>query len=374
MTRRQPLVCLALVFALGAASCATTPVVGVWRPWTRADGDVPAVGSVSVSVTAEEHALPGDPSPLLANLSARVARLLARRGFQVVDDDGAEYRVKVIVKTTRRDRLELSSGVSQSASSALLSSSRSAAGYGITVAQSLGAAIYGQETTASSSVRTQQGYEHSVGVEFRGSSGQVIWKGESTWESSSPEIRESFTAAMQAQFAALPSTGDILPEVPVVRPEQAENFFRIRCQGQSFACPALPSRITFGDYRVGPGAQSTQSAFSHWGGGVAPEDPAHVRALEAYLDLIETAEFALPTGKEFYGDPLDPDLWKRVQLGGEYRVGADRARVLVDLKGTPTGYEVESCRVATDQEWDGHVVRMEVWRGFLRQYFDYYEK
>ena len=60
----------------------------------------------------------------------------------------------------------------------------------------------------------------------------------------------------------------------------------------------------------------------------------HVVALSAYIDLIQTAEYALPQGKEKNTNPLDRDIWSKVQLGGIYYLGNDDIprKILINLK------------------------------------------
>jgi hypothetical protein len=130
----------------------------------------------------------------------------------------------------------------------------------------------------------------------------------------------------------------------------------------------LPYRIAFQDLTSDPedGSAKVQNAI--------PASIKYPEALAAYLDLVTTAEIALPAGDEDWSDPLKRDLWKKVTLGARYRLTPDEkpVAVLVRLTGDWFGYTVKDCRIATDAEFSAFESDLARWQETLREYFKVY--
>ena len=116
-----------------------------------------------------------------------------------------------------------------------------------------------------------------------------------------------------------------------------------------------------------------------WGDARRVERPSarlqNAYALGAYRDLVQTAEYALPTGGEkSWKDPLKVSLWKRATLAGRYRLGSTDSVVyaMVELTGEAEGYLVTKAWCASEEEWRAYNQRLEAWRRALSRYYDVY--
>jgi hypothetical protein len=173
---------------------------------------------------------------------------------------------------------------------------------------------------------------------------------------------------LQVLFSQLPYDPGHLPNVPAIKVGKEASFYRTYCEGGWFACPALPSRIAFDplpadiDYLLSDGPSPLGRT----------REP---KALAAYLDLIQTAEFALPLGSDDYSDPLARKLWSKARLGGQYELKPSGAvvNVLITLKGRTNGYLVDECYLATNQEYREFMSNLNAWQDAIREYFDFYE-
>jgi hypothetical protein len=99
--------------------------------------------------------------------------------------------------------------------------------------------------------------------------------------------------------------------------------------------------------------------------------------LEACVDLIKTSEIALPIGGfADYSNPLNPHLWGKLQLGGQYLLGPSKKQtnILMELSGNRDGYNVNSCEIASDKEFKEYNNQLEEWRKSLETFYNFYEK
>lgn len=152
--------------------------------------------------------------------------------------------------------------------------------------------------------------------------------------------------------------------MPRVKPDRAQSYFNIACFNRWFCCPALPFRVAFERPKF------DADAFE-------PTLPRAIRnqeALEAYVDLVQTAEYALPIGSDAYRYPLASSLWRKVQLGKKYCLGSDSTEtaVLLTLEGHSDGYLIEDCRIASAEEFRDYETRLSRWRMALNWYYDVY--
>jgi hypothetical protein len=165
--------------------------------------------------------------------------------------------------------------------------------------------------------------------------------------------------ALQSVIASLPKAEDASQVVSAVKEENLGAFLRIWFGSGSrdwlhrFSCPALPYPILVSPRRLGQ---------------------RDGRALVAYLDLMESAEYALPTGGSFR-DPLNRDIWSDVLIGGTYTLSPsmEEVHVLVDLRGQERGYLVERCWIADAEEFAEFRGRLREWQRALSEYYDVYE-
>lgn len=366
---RVPFVLLVVSsFLLGCG--ATVPHQTAWRPWSRITGinePVSVGATVATVVSGKTKPLIGDDSLLAVELEGLLDDLLQRRGF-VIDDSLAETSFQLSYETREVEHLNASFSQSSLSAGSLASYSYSGSGvgsstgWGVTTAVGISIA----ETVAKLSIasRSQQyqsfekytGYKHTLALEINDIDGHTIWKAESSWESSTPDIRGKIVTVYQTILSQLPRDESIIPRVRSVKNSHFHNYFDQYCAHRDFNCPALPYQIYF-DW-IGLGV--VQDAY----------------ALAAYVDLFQTAENALPTGTKKYQNPTDIKLWTNAMLSGVYYLGDSEQTVtlFIELKGSSYGYRVEGCYIGDDKDIAQYREKEKRWHAALSQYFDMYEK
>jgi hypothetical protein len=339
---------------------------------------LPPGSSIAVKVEGDATPILGDESIFQEVLATYVESLLERRGF-ICTGIGADanYTILLDYSTTERQQLQTSSTYLSHSSSATWAGAGSA-GSAYQSPQSVGvraaSVIYASSALASATsvttdTRTTTAFVHSLGLELRGGSGQLIWKGESLWESGGVSIESGGTTALQLLLSSLPRDKTIAPHVPILKQTHDSHYYRVYCSGRWFSCPGLPYRIAFEEIIVDKTYTTKSSTFS------LPKSVKDREYLAAYLDLIRTAEIALPTGDDDWKDPLRSYLWSKVTLGGKYLIGPDArpVNVLVFLTGSSQGYTVEECKQASPAEFNAFESNLQAWNDTLTSYFDFYD-
>ena len=357
--------CLLIVLATMAVSCGPKlPIVRVWRPWMRSLQADFITTKARLKTTVE-----GLSSPLLGNedlihqsLKENLDRLLERRGFHIVGDN-PDYEVHLTYAVKREDKLEITA--SSYATSAL----------GIAVARRVGLLAYESSSAVRLSVGEEAAYVHTFSVEVFNPTGKAVWKGEATWDSRELDVLSSISAPLQLALSGLPSDPSYVPQIPAVKVTHGLNYYTENCLDNWLTCPALPYSIAF---------RNTATEYGEWGWPAVsrkpelriPKEVQNPEALAAYVDLVSTAEHALPTGMKKWKDPTDTKLWKKAKLGGRYRLGADGEvlNIMVELSGTEAGYTVRKAYVATDEQYASFEADLSRWKQALKDYYDFYEK
>jgi hypothetical protein len=235
-------------------------------------------------------------------------------------------------------------------------------GLGVSIARAVSAVVSRSATVSTQTADETISYTHTISMEISDRDGSILWKGESTWDSPELNLINRIIPALQLLLSDLPADRTTRPEVPEIKESHVLNYYRLECEEVWFTCPALPYRIMFSE-RTPDKKKSLPSSVNN---------PS---ALAAYVDLIQTAEFALPDGNERdWKDPLDVSLWKETTLGGQYSLGPSKkqANILIRLLGKSDGYYVDDCRVVTDQEFSNFNARLAQWRKSLQDYYDVY--
>jgi hypothetical protein len=116
----------------------------------------------------------------------------------------------------------------------------------------------------------------------------MVWKGKAAWDSYELNIIKRILPAIQLILSDLPFDPTYRPEISEVKKSHIENYYNLECQGNWFTCPALPYCIFFEEEKAKKGI-ITGTVLSEPGLS-SIKDP---NAFAAYLDLIQTAEFAL---------------------------------------------------------------------------------
>lgn len=237
-------------------------------------------------------------------------------------------------------------------------------GLGVSIARTISALSSRSTTVGTQSAEQILSYTHTIAIEISSKDGLALWKGESTWDTGDLNILIGIIPALQLILSDLPSDRSVRPEVPEVKDTHINNYFRLMCKDAWFTCPALPYRIYF--------AEHSQSIA----GPKAPVGINNPNALAAYVDLVQTAEYALPGGDEkAWKNPLELSLWKNVTLGGQYFLGPDKkaVNIIIELTGKSDGYYIEKCKIADDKEYSDFNLRLRMWREALYYYYDVYE-
>jgi len=347
--------------------CAITPSVQIWQPWTRileSNYSIPLNSKVKIVVEGETKPLLGEDVFLQNDIKEKLKYLLERRGYNIVSDN-SQFTLILKYKTERHDKLNSSSLIysSNDNASALLSTSGSLAslGLGVSIAQTISAISNKSNVMSQNITETVKSYTHTISIEIFNDGNELVWQGESSWDSSNINLQTDIQPSIQLIISNLPENEENLPFISQVKKGKENNYYNLICEDRWFSCPALPYRITF----------SSRKRIDN----NIPMSINNPNALPAYIDLIQTAEYALPLGLKDYSNPLNKSLWSKVQLGGKYKLSSNKQqKILIKLKGEKSGYLVDKCWIASDEEFAEFENHLNKWRNSLIDYYDVYEE
>jgi len=351
-------------------SCATVPSVKVAQPWNRSlrgNESVKLAGRIKVEVTGTTTPLLGKENLLSAQIRETLTSLLKRRGF-VVDESMPDYLIQLTYKTDRVSKLESSSSVSSRSVDQIVSSTTSGAGatsgLGVSIARAITALTSKSTASAQQSTEEVFSYTHTLSIEITNRKLDLIWKGESTWDSDELNLISQIIPALQSILSDLPSDRTIKPEMPEVKLTHIDNFYKLKCEDIAFSCPALPYRIFVAEHNALKDAKTSIA-----------NSVKNPYALAAYLDLIQTAEYAIPDGDEQdWKDPIQVSLWRKTTLGGQYLIGSKKTpvNIIIKLSGKSEGYYLDDCQVVSDEEYAKFQEQLSKWQSALADYYDVY--
>lgn len=354
--------------------CATTPSVQIWQPWTRvlsSDTPVPLNSRIKIAVEGKSKPLLGDELLLQKNIFTKIKYLLERRGYKIVEDN-SDFLLSLQYKTERHNRMKTSSLVNYSSNntSALVSNSGSLTsfGLGVSIAQTISALSNKSSVSSQNTVESIKSYIHTVSIEIYDVNNEIIWQGSSTWDSHNINLQTEIEPSIQIIISNLPANKENVPLAQKIKKEKEKNYYNLYCKNKWYSCPALPYKITF-ESVVKSGHKGPSSV--DYGIPICIRDPY---ALAAYVDLMQSAEYVLPTGLKSYDNPLHNSLWNKIELGGTYQLTDNKKiNVLIKLRGEKFGYIVEKCWVASDEEFADFENHLENWRKSLIEYYDVFE-
>ncbi len=338
--------------------CATVPKKQIWRPWTRTiESDTPIYANRSICIK-----ISGQTGPLLGNedltkikISENARILLERRGFKLTDEE-PDYAILITYKTVRHDKTSsFSSSLSSSSSFAGAKS-----GLGVSIAQAVGLSVTNSSFTSTQSTIEVLAYNHTISVEIYNPDDILLWIGESTWDTDDLDLTSDILPALQTIFSYLPADPTHLPIVDAVKSTHTSNYYNLVCRKRKFSCPALPYRLSLDGFQQTGITSSIKDRY----------------AFAAYVDLLQTAEYALPIGSKNWKDPLNISLWNKVELSGQYLLEPEQKpiNVIMTFSGRTDGYYIDKCWVASDIEYAEFQDKMNTWRKVLEDYYDVYEK
>ncbi|MFH1700470.1 MAG: hypothetical protein ABIE07_07765 [Candidatus Zixiibacteriota bacterium] len=324
----------------------------------NAGTEISPLANIKINVDGMTSPLIGDEKLLKKDIYEKSEYLLRRRGFNITSEN-YEYSIAVKYKTEQitKSRVEMSD---YSSNLSINSSSQLSSGYGIMLSRLIGIGM--SSSKKKQIVEDVSVCTHTLSIEALNAKGDVIWQGEAQWETSQLNILDEIVPVLQLLFSNLPSKESSIANVPKVKVDLAYNYFSVICRQSTFACPALPYYIRFN--------YSDLKAYDY-----LPRYIENPEALAAFVDLVQTAEFALPMGNKKWDNPISRKLWQKTMLGGKYRLGEDNntVNVLVKLSGTKECYKVDKCYIASDEEYNEYLGQLKLWQNTLKNYFDYYE-
>ncbi len=346
-------------------SCAQVPTYEIWRPWTRSLSTTDRIvlgKTIQIEIDGKTDPLLGEEVILKKEMKNILENLLIRRGY-TISTQTTDYKLKFSFNSKHDIRTSSRSMLASSNLNAYLLGSIFGSNYSSNLGVNLATAmIYSASKSSTFSKQktiSKDNYVHTISIDII-KNDKVIWVGDSKWNSSSVDIRTDIFSAIQILLSDLPSNESLIPRVKEVKEDYALNYFRIYCWNNWFASPALPYRIYFDDLK---------------GKSKIPKSVNNNMAFAAYLDLMQTAEYALPVGINNAKSPLNRDLWKKVMLGGIYYIGDSnkKHKILIKLKGESSGYEIEKCWVASDEEYQDYLEKLSRWKEFLEDYYNVYK-
>lgn len=352
--------------------CATVPTLRVPQPWVRSlksTQPINPIAKLKVEVSGTTNPLLGNEQLTADRIREKLSNLLKRRGFSI-ENASPEYVVQLSYKTERSDKFRFSSAVAstnvQAYAIATGAGAGATSGLGVSVARAVSALATRWSTVSEQTAEQILLYTHTISIELRNREGLIVWKGESTWDSDELNLIGRIVPAIQLIVSDLPTDRLTRPEIPEVKRSHVTNFYKLECEDSWFTCPALPYRILFQGRKIEIGHEEKTSI---------PSSVKDQYALAAYVDLIQTAEYALPSGDEDdWKDPIQVSLWEEVTLGGQYLLGTDRkpVNILIKLTGKSDGYYIDECKVASDQDFSKFSAQFSKWRQALQDYYDVY--
>ena len=360
---------LGIIVVILFTGCATTPSVQIWQPWTRileSNATIPQKSKIKITVEGTTYPLLGNNVLLQKEIKQKMIYLLERRGYKIVNND-FDFSLNLAYKTDRFDKVTSSSLMYSSTDNAsvLLSTSGSltSLGLGVSIAQTISALSNKSSVISQNISETVKSYTHTISIEIENTSKELIWQGESTWDSPNINLQTDITSAIQLIVSNLPDSKENLPMVSTIKKGKENNYFNLICKDKWFSCPALPYKITFS-----PVVSSSSASIDY----SIPSSINNPSVLAAYVDLLQTAEYVLPLGIK--KNPLNRSLWSKIQLGSIYKLTNDKQiRILIILNGEKNGYVVNKCWIATDEEFTEFEKKLSNWRDALIDYYDVYE-
>jgi hypothetical protein len=341
--------------------CTSVQPVPIPRQWTRQLGDPTSIklnSTIQVEVKGQTDPMVGGEELIQHELELILSDLLVRRGNNI-SNIKPDIKMILFYKTERAEKTKL----------AMYSSSNSDNvnyfGIGVRAAQNINASSMGSQAEINYSKETW--YTHTIAIEaFRAET--AIWKGESTWDSKDPDILKESKSALQYPLANLIKDNNHAINIQEVKESHLLDYFTIKCKRRWLTCPGLPYRVAFPRYIGYMGAWNYVEDIKE-----LPKYIQNRENISAYIDLVETAESALPNGIGDSKNLFDTKIWNEITLGGLYAISGKTKKIIILLSITPVGYITTSCKEASDYEWRKYQSDLEIWNSKLRENWSMYK-
>jgi len=358
-------------FVMIFCSCESAPPV---KPvaWTRtltAQQEIKAGTVISLDINGITEPISGDDKLVAQRLEEYVSDLLSRRGYNI-SSSNFDYKCIISYKTSMGSRISFST------QSSTYTSSR----FSTSIGNIAGSLLFNDSiTTTTTDVYETAAFVHTISVNIYRND-NLIWSGNSAWESSDLNILSHSYMVFKKLFIGLPKTSSVLANVPRVRENRIIEYFEHYCKDEWFPSLALPYPIRFDpleSIRQNPNDQNSPMIT------VLPKSISDGQNLAAYIDLIMMSELALPGGsvEDWKANPLSDRLWVESVLGGRYIIGNNNEpqNILIYLRKITggNGYAVNNCGIVTDDEYNIFLQKTELWQkildDYLTEYNNFYE-
>jgi len=359
---------LTLISICFLSSCATTPIVHSWRPYTRTfthESNVFDTDSdFHVQVICEDSPFLGSTKLIDDEIENLVTTLLRDRGLKVNQENRTSYNFRMRYRTEIVSHSTSSTVANSRASginaSQLQTGNATSNTIGVIVASLVSANRVSANNTVVTSNSTKEYYKHTIALEIVDADELLQYKSDVIWETTTPDIRSRLTSSMRYILNSIPTGETPIKKFPKLKINHLNQYFKTNCSYTWFINPVIPYRIKF---------------MQNQDGGAAKSALRNPETLPAVVHLIQSAEVAVPYGSRNYKNVTALGLWSTARLGGEYYIGNDDqpVRILVDLSGSSSGYTISKSWVASREEYSKFNQKREEWEKALIEYFDFYE-
>jgi len=332
------------------------------KPWYRTLRGEQVQKGASLSIIAESDGTPllGSDDLINQEIVETAKSLLLRRGF-VLDEPNPDYVLKIKYITDKESDISIQNTQEYPLYYAGSTSNMNDA-FGVLLASALSTSYYiSSKTTITTN--SYKRYNHLINCEIYNRDNAQLWKYDSRVASKSIDFLEHAHSMLQTAFCTLPSTGKVIPKVPLFREDKLLDYAQLYMENRLFVCPALPSFIRFGGVYRSPD-------------GFIPFGISEPKYLMAYIDLLQSAEYAIPKGsKKNWTNPTQRSLWKKVTLVGQYYVDNENTpiNVVITLNGTGAYYLIKSCKTVSSDEYNSYLEKRKDWEEVLKEFFSFDE-
>jgi len=365
------------LFIILVSGCETAPPVKpiAWMRALNTSVNIEAGSVVSVNVMGVTTPLSGDEKLVAKRLEEYVSDLLSRRGY-IISNTNYNYKCSITYKTNMGSRIAVNTQEQMSYISSMFNDSV----LGVTGA-SLFNTVVGTVIPSSGvniKVNETAAFLHNISVNMFDRNNNLIWTGDTAWETSDLDILQNSYMVFKKLFIGLPKTDNVLARVPQIKKDSIIDYFILFCKDKWFTSMALPYQIRFDplvEHRQE--ASKTRDSRLYTELEITSELPETIlegQNLAAYVDLIQMSEMALPSGsaEEWIKNPLSDKIWEEAQLGGKYIIGNNdiSRNVLINLKKISggNGYSINKCRIVDDNEYNTFTQKMIHWQKIVKEY------
>lgn len=365
---KRTLIYLILFVLVLISGCSVLPNKSIKLPWNRiheSNQEIALNSKMMIEVSGNTLPLLGNESLTQLKIKQLAEGLMERRGF-IFDNSDYKYKMKILYNTIKNEKyINIQSSSINSGFNNYEALSYNRYGLGTTIASSIrNTNNFLLSSTTNMNFNITQ-YTHTYAIEIYDNSNELIWKAETDWDSSNLDILAQSVNQLQILFSHLPNSNKPI-RVKSLKESKFKAYFGQFINNKTFSCPALPYQILFKTvYSQNPDANINLII-----------NTGSEKAMFAFIDLLQTAEFCLPNSKEDkWVNPHDERNWHNIILGGKYILDKSNQKinVLIELYSDSNGYNVKRCRIVSDNDFAEYENKIEKWKTALQNFYDFYE-